>query len=72
MTSIAIRHNLPFLYKQGIVDPHQKLPTKATIKHRIHAYIRNHKLFDIPHHSGTNRQQIYYSELYKNLNIDPR
>ena len=62
-----IRHNLPFLYKQGIIDPHQRLPAKVTIKNRIHTYIRNHKLFDTPHHSGTNKDKIYYSELYKNL-----
>ena len=62
-----IRHNLPFLYKQGIFLTDEPAPSKTEVKTRLHEYIRDHDLFDTPHHSGTNRLKQNWSLLYKKL-----
>ena len=56
-----IRHNLPFLYKQGIFLQDEPAPSKAEVKTRLHKYIRDHDLFDTPHHSGTKRLKQNWS-----------
>ena len=61
-----ICHNLPFLYKNGILLPDNPAPSKAEIKTRLHEYIRDNDLFDTPHHSGTNRLKQNWSLLKKN------
>ena len=67
-----MRHNLPFLYKQGIFLQDEPAPSKAEVKTRLHEYIRDHDLFDTPHHSGTNRLKQNWSLLYKKLDENIR
>ena len=62
-----IRHNLPFLYNQRIIDPNKELPKPKVVTEGILHYVRSNRLFDTPYHDKTNKNKENLSEIYKHL-----
>ena len=61
-----IRNHLDFLYAQKILKPNETLPPLDTIKKGLEKYIKDNDL-NLPHHKGTNRNQINLNTMYKEL-----
>ena len=57
----------PFLFQQGIVSPSAPLPPLHDIQDDLISYIESKGIFEIPYHSDTNQNAIYWSVLYKQL-----
>ena len=60
-----IRHNLPFLYQQGIMESDKPTPKVSVVKNALEKYIRDEGIFEIPKHESNNR--INLNKMYKKL-----
>ena len=62
-----IRKDLPFLYREGIINPQKPRPSNQFIQEKLMQYICTHNLFDTPKHDFSNKGKTHWSQTYKYL-----